>query len=164
MTTYALIHAERGDTGRRQDFEMAPPGLAPEKGLRWLPLVREPDPAFDPATQRLSAPETTVGPDAVTVSCQVVEMTEMEKRLRMRAARAEAYRARLGKLPTNTDRETMGDVHDETLGFFAANAALLQSLGFAIPEGLQRVLNERAAIKQEIPPPAGVTSSGRKKV
>lgn len=47
----------------------------------------------------------------------------------------------------------MGDVHDETFEFFTINRALLESLGCIFPEAFDRVLSERAAIKQEIPKP-----------
>jgi hypothetical protein len=161
MTTYALIHNDRGDTGRRRYFDTAPPALAEAKGLKWLPLRRTADPAYDPALQRLGAPETAVGESEVVVSRQAVDLTEAEQLLGMRARRAEQYRERLGKLPGNTREETMGDVHDETLAFFAANQAALEALGLVLPEGLKRILAERAAIKGEIPAPGSSPLAGK---
>lgn len=67
----------------------APPPLAPEKGLRWLPLSdTRPEAAAD---EILEGPETVVATDAVRRVWRTRPLTHGERLARCHAARRAAY-------------------------------------------------------------------------
>lgn len=68
---------------------------------------------------------------------------------------AEENRKRLGKQADNTREETRDDVVDAILETLAQNPSL------TLPQRMTDILAERAAIRAEIPEPAGFSSNGR---
>jgi hypothetical protein len=85
---YGLLKAG-AFTGRVQDFADAPPDLA-HKNMEWRAVQRDPDPAFDPATQRLGPATPTVGPTEIVFTRPVVALTADEKQAIVDGARETA--------------------------------------------------------------------------
>lgn len=85
---HALVSAD-GAIVRLSDTTEPPPPLAPEKGLRWLPVSdTKPTPTADEA---LVGPETMVTDDAVGRVWHTRPLTHGERLAACHAARAAAY-------------------------------------------------------------------------
>lgn len=85
---FALVNAA-GSVIRLADVAGPPPPLAPEKGLRWLPLCdTRPEPAADEA---LEGPEVTVTAGAVLRVWRTRPLSYEERLTRCHAARRAAY-------------------------------------------------------------------------
>lgn len=83
---HALVN-NSGEILRYEEFTLAPPALAPQKGLRWLP-VDETRPAFNPETDSISGAVVTLTPSGVKRVFTVTPKTAAEKNAE-RAARAQ---------------------------------------------------------------------------
>lgn len=85
---YALIDGA-GTIRRFEEFPAAAPGLAAEKGLRWLPVEdQRPAPAED---ETLGGPAVTVEADKIRRVWSLRPKTAAEKLAEVQAARAAAY-------------------------------------------------------------------------
>lgn len=58
-----------------KDFGADPPPDISHKNLEWRPFRRDPNPAFDPATEKLSSEVFVVDPTEIVVSRNVVALT-----------------------------------------------------------------------------------------
>lgn len=75
MTEYAAV--KDGAIVKLGDFDAKPPDI-PHKGIAWLPVNRSAAPQYDPATQVLLGPTTSILPDQVSVSYSVRQKTAQE--------------------------------------------------------------------------------------
>jgi hypothetical protein len=88
---YALVDP-LGQVNRIVSDTVVDPSVQTKEGWRWLPVVDQPRPEYNPETQALEGPSVTVGPSEVTRAYIVRDLTAAEL-----DARAEA------KLPDVND-------------------------------------------------------------
>lgn len=118
-----MIYAEkRGGalTGKVREFTEIP-DPNPTKGIVWLPYEEAPDPAFDPATQRLSAPETVEVGGKVVKRKRVEALTAEERLKRVYDNREAAYPkavAVVKGVPSVDKFEAIGFVLDAMIQFY----------------------------------------------
>jgi hypothetical protein len=74
---YALVDPE-GQINRIMSDQRIDPTVQTKAGWRWLPVVEQPPPAYDAATQVLEGPVSVVGETEVTSSYSVRNLTAEE--------------------------------------------------------------------------------------
>lgn len=81
MARYALILTDTlTDTGKRYDFDGTPPDLSHKNPpMKLVPVVVSPDPAFDPAAEKLQRAADVITLTELTESQEVVAKTAQEQ-------------------------------------------------------------------------------------
>ena len=107
---YALT-VDGAFSGRIEEFD-SPPDPNPSKGFVWLDYIEAADPAYDPATEKLSDHEFTVSGATVTRGRAVIGLTQAEQLMGAIARRRSAYHTGTLNL-----KGLQGD-HIDALGFW----------------------------------------------
>jgi hypothetical protein len=81
MAIHALIEQNALlDLGTRKEFSAAPPNLDhKDPPLKWVPVVAAPDPAYDPATEKLVKAADVITLTELTEGHQVQALTAQEQ-------------------------------------------------------------------------------------
>jgi hypothetical protein len=136
-----MMHALvlNGAVMRLLDLDGDPPELAANKG-RWLPLVAEADPTYDPLTQVLGAASDAVGADAVTRSRQVAAkpLADVKSEAVARVEAEFGRRIDVVGFPTGGAHVQIDAGSRANLGALALTAVLAQSNAVAWPDDYAR--------------------------